>query len=317
MGTVVLVVVGVVVVAAIGFLLYAERGRLCLPSTLRLARLGGLRRLLNLSGLHAYVYGRWTAPYVKRLIERIVPRLDREGKQRLADRYHGKVLTPEHARAVVTLDRPVPLQDLEQIVPYATARDLVLKGSPDVAAYECACRGARSEACEPSMVCMVVGQPFVDFMLEHHPASSRRLTQPEALELLEAEHKRGHVHSAWFKDALLGRFYAICNCCRCCCAGIEAMVKHEVPMMAPSGYVAQVAAGTCVACGACAEVCPFGAITVDEVASVDRAKCMGCGVCIDRCRPGALSLVRDETRGVPLDVRALADGTGVAARVSG
>jgi hypothetical protein len=38
----------------------------------------------------------------------------------------------------------------------------------------------------------------------------------EALDLLRAEHERGHLHSAWFKDVMLNRFYAICNCCKCC-----------------------------------------------------------------------------------------------------
>jgi len=34
---------------------------------------------------------------------------------------------------------------------------------------------------------------------------------------------------------------------------------------------------------------------------------MGCGVCIDVCPSHARSLVRDERKGVPLDVRLLAE----------
>jgi hypothetical protein len=26
-----------------------------------------------------------------------------------------------------------------------------------------------------------------------------------------------------YKDAMLGRFYAICNCCSCCCGAMEAL----------------------------------------------------------------------------------------------
>lgn len=146
------------------------------------------------------------------------------------------------------------------------ARQLLLSGPPDVAAYECGCRHARENPCQPTQVCMVVGQPFVDFVLEHNPHSSRRLTQAEALELLQAEHNRGHLHSAWFKDACLNRFYAICNCCKCCCGGIEAMVKYGNPMLASSGYVAQVDMESCNCCGICVEACPFGALSLgDEV----------------------------------------------------
>jgi ferredoxin len=154
---------------------------------------------------------------------------------------------------------------------------------------------------------MVIGQPFVDFVLEHNPHSSRRITQAEALELLQAEHERGHVHSAWFKDACLDRFYSICNCCKCCCGGIEAMTKYGVAMMAPSGYVAQIDEYLCTACGTCAETCPFGALSVEETSILDWEKCMGCGVCVEKCPEGAISLERDERKGTPLDVRLLAD----------
>ena len=141
--------------------------------------------------------------------------------------------------------------------------------------------------------------------MEHHPKTSRRLSQAEAVELLEAEHERGHLHSAWFKDVLLGRFYAICNCCKCCCGGIEAMRKHGVPMVASSGYVAHVDEAACTTCGACEEACPFGAIRMNGTAALDWQACMGCGVCVDSCPSQALSLVRDEKKGMPLDVRLL------------
>jgi ferredoxin len=153
---------------------------------------------------------------------------------------------------------------------------------------------------------MAIGQPFVDFTLEHNPHSSRRLTQAEALDILEAEHERGHLHSAWFKDLCLNRFFAICNCCKCCCGGIEAMIKYGVPMMVPSGYVAYTDKDLCTGCGTCADACPFGALSIKGDENVlDWDKCMGCGVCVEKCPNGAMSLVRDEGKGLPLDVRLL------------
>jgi NAD-dependent dihydropyrimidine dehydrogenase PreA subunit len=44
----------------------------------------------------------------------------------------------------------------------------------------------------------------------------------------------------------------------------------------------------CTACGACEDVCPEGAITVDEVAVVDAEKCIDCGLCIDECSFSAI-----------------------------
>ncbi|NOZ30097.1 MAG: 4Fe-4S ferredoxin [Chloroflexi bacterium] len=303
---VVRVVAGALLLALLALWLFGERWRLLRRSTWRFLREGGLRRLLNGSALHAYAYGRWTNQYLDVLIHRIYPRLDARGRQRWADHYHSKVLTPEHARAIITLDEDIPLRDLEQIIPYPAARDIVLKGPPDVAVYECGCRHVRANPCEPTQVCMIIGQPFVDFVLEHNPQSSRRITQDEALALLQAEHERGHVHSAWFKDVCLDRFYAICNCCKCCCGGIEAMTKYGVPLMASSGYVAQVDKALCAACGTCEEACPFEAIQVGESAIVSWEACMGCGVCVGQCPNEAISLERDERKGEPLDVRALA-----------
>jgi len=245
--------------------LFGERWYPLRPSTWRFMQEGGLRQLLNLNALHAYLYGRWTNQYINLLVNHITPRLGPRGRKWLADRYHGKVLTHEHAKAIITLEKDIPLCDLEQIIPYPLARELVLKGPPDIAVYECGCRNSRANPCQPTQVCMVIGQPFVDFVLEHNPHSSRRITQVEALELLQAEHERGHVHSPWFKDACLDRFYSICKCCKCCCGGIEAMTKHGVAMMPPSGYVAQIDEDLCTACGTCAETCPFGALSVEEI----------------------------------------------------
>ena len=288
---------------ALALLLVGEHGRFLCPSTWRFLREGGLRRFVNLTTLHGYIYGCWTKQYIKLLLTGLA-RASR-ADQRVAHRYHGKVLTPEQARSIITLDRDIPLRDLEQIIPYPVARDLVLKTPPEVAAYECACRAARANHCQPTQVCMVIGQPFVDFVLEHHPTSSRRLNQVEALRLLKAEHKRGHLHSAWFKDAMLGRFYAICNCCKCCCGGIEAMTKYGIPMFASSDYVSQVDEAFCTACSICQEACPFEAINIDGTAKVNWQVCMGCGVCVTKCPHGALSLMRDERKGLPLDVNLL------------
>ena len=306
LGSIILIVIGALLVTALALWLFGERWRPLRPSTWRMMREAGLRRLLNLSALHGYIYARWTNQYINLLVNYVNPRLGSRGKKWLSDRYHGKVLTQEQAKAIIKIDQDIPLRDLEQIIPYPMARDLVLKGPPDVAVYECSCRHARANPCQPTQVCMAIGQPFVDFALEHNPQSNRRLTQAEALELLRAEHERGHLHSAWFKDAALDRFYSICNCCGCCCGGIEAMLKYGIPMVASSGYIAQVDEMLCAACATCEETCPFGAIQVNGTAMVNWETCMGCGVCAGQCPNEAMSLVRDGRKGIPLDVRLLA-----------
>jgi len=280
-----------------------ERGRSCHSSRKFLLESG-----FGLNALHGYVYLRWIRVYIGTLLRLPDPRTSQSAARAadwLAQRYHGKVLTHEHAREIVLLNREIPPQDLEQIVPFAVARTILLHGPPDVVVYECVCRHVRTVHCQPTQVCMIIGKPFTDFILEHHPNDSRRLTQAEALELLEAEHQRGHVHSAWFKDAMLGRFYAICNCCKCCCGGIEKM-RQGVRIMAGSGYVAEIDTTSCANCNDCVEACPFGALSKNGGGIVrDWDLCMGCGVCEATCAHGAICLVADERKGVPLDVRAL------------
>ncbi len=50
----------------------------------------------------------------------------------------------------------------------------------------------------------------------------------------------------------------------------------------------QIISENCVACGACVDVCPNGAITVDDVAVIDSSKCTECGACVDECGSAAI-----------------------------
>lgn len=84
------------------------------------------------------------------------------------------------------------------------------------------------------------------------------------------------------------------------------MTKYSIPFMVSSGYVAGVDEMLCAACGICEEACPFGAIEVEETAIVGWEVCIGYGVCAGQCPDEAMSLVRDERKGEPLDVRVLA-----------
>ena len=45
----------------------------------------------------------------------------------------------------------------------------------------------------------------------------------------------------------------------------------------------------CTLCGICAEVCPFGAISVTDIWRRNERKCLGCGKCVEACPNNALS----------------------------
>jgi ferredoxin len=278
--------------------------------------------------LHGYVYARWPYLYIgigagehplakaaKPFVARIDALIRRAAAQQVrdknagavgfADTYHGKVVTLDAATQLVRVARDVDLGDLEQIIPYGLARDIVFQNPDHIVALDCPCRSAREKPCLPLGVCLIVGEPFASFVSEHHPNRTRWITGDEATLILEEEHERGHVHHAFFKDAMLGRFYAICNCCECCCGAMQAHF-NGVPMLASSGFVSVADEASCVGCGVCVDSCQFGAIDLAGGRSrVDWDACMGCGVCVDKCEHAALSLARDERKGIPLDMRAL------------
>jgi len=53
-------------------------------------------------------------------------------------------------------------------------------------------------------------------------------------------------------------------------------------------------------------MCQFAAISVDDgFARIDVAACMGCGGCVAHCSLEAIDLVRDLTKGEPLEIQKL------------
>ncbi len=274
--------------------------------------------------LHGYIYGRWTHLYIAigtgrhPLAKKLAPlaawfdrwlaqKIKQEPEQyvSMADTYHGKALPLETARQLVLVNEEINVPDLEQVIPYKRARSIILKNPDHIVALDCPCRAAKPNPCLPLDVCLVVGEPFASFVIEHNPDKARWITKQDAVEILEAEDRRGHVHHAFFKDAMLGRFYAICNCCACCCGALHAH-QHGSPMLASSGYVAQIDESVCVGCAECLESCQFGALGMgDQHSQVDFEKCMGCGVCVEGCPTGAISLKREPVKGEPLEILAL------------
>jgi ferredoxin len=219
-----------------------------------------------------------------------------------ADGYHGKAVPLSTAHELLHIHEDLQVPDLEQVIPFQRARSIIMHNPQHIVVLECPCRAARQHPCLPLDVCLIVGDPFASFVEEHHQGRSRRITAEQAVAILDAEDERGHVHHAFFKEAMLDRFYAICNCCKCCCGAMQAQ-RNGTPMLASSGYVSVVDQELCIGCGDCVEYCQFEALsTVENVNRVDFDKCMGCGVCISKCQQGALSLVPDAAKGVPLQV---------------
>jgi len=274
--------------------------------------------------IHGLVYARWPYLYIGvaigehpatpwiDLLGRIWGTLSRPFRRAApasgpdyADGYHGKAIPLSTAHELVHIHEDLQVQDLEQVIPYQRARSIILHNPQHIVVLECPCRASRQDPCLPLDVCLIVGDPFAAFVEQHHPGRSRRITAEQAVAILNAEDERGHVHHAFFKDAMLQRFYAICNCCKCCCGAMQAQ-RSGTPMLASSGYVSVVDQELCIGCGDCAPYCQFEALSaIEDLNRVDYDKCMGCGVCVSKCPQQALSLVPDTAKGVPLEVCSL------------
>jgi NAD-dependent dihydropyrimidine dehydrogenase PreA subunit len=73
--------------------------------------------------------------------------------------------------------------------------------------------------------------------------------------------------------------------------GARYLIQKGIPGISKDGVTMAIIINEddCTACGACAETCPVGSITVEDVAICDD-ECVECGACIDECPNGAISL---------------------------
>lgn len=249
--------------------------------------------------------GKFGAKLIDLIAKVFPPRPAKADQITFADTYHGKVIPLGTARELISIKQNIRVDDLEKVIPYQLARSLIIDHPESLVALDCPCRAARENPCLPLDVCLIVGEPFASFTLEHHPTQSHAINRDEAIAILEAEEARGHVHHAFFKQAVLQRFYAICNCCSCCCGAVQAH-RSGTPMLASSGYTASVREDLCIGCGICEANCQFGAIEISEGHSnINLAACMGCGICVSHCDQNAVTLVLTPSKGMPLEMSKL------------
>ena len=288
-------------------------------STLNIFRMHGWRVD---HAIHNYIYFVFYEQYVRTFLAsgRYLMKLLGPGRinslafKTIFENYHAKVLTPGDARKILSLDHDMSMDAgrAKRIIPFSAANKIIFSEPDFIAVMDCPCRLSRKEHCEPVNVCMAVGRTTAEFWLEHCARYHvRRITQAQALELLEESARLNRVITAWLKTETGGRTGVICSCCSCCCGGIEGMKLArrlpgdlKVTNMISSGYSVKVDTEACTSCGACVDVCAFDASRkADGGGTVyDWEACLGCGVCTARCIAGARRLVRDIRKGDPLDV---------------
>jgi len=227
-------------------------------------------------------------------------------------RYHSKVLTYNDTKKFFTIDHDIIATSHEnkKIVPYKYAHKIILQEPQHLAVMDCPCKKALKDEDWTINSCIAVGKGISSFWIDHgEKYNAKKITQTQALELIENFRKHGYLTQAFFKVATGGSTGVICNCHPDTCVSLKATrfakkFSPKLSMQADSGYSITHDDTQCIKCGDCAGVCPTDAIRVEKNKSwsYDISACLGCELCAEHCPKKAISLVRDLSKTVPLDL---------------
>ncbi len=147
-------------------------------------------------------------------------------------------------------------------------------------------------ACDASQdICLTFNITAASLIRHGHV---RRIDRREALDILDKARAHNLVQ---FGENVREKVNFICNCCKCCCEGMNA--ARRFAMYHPvntTNFLATIDNQVCKGCGQCTRVCPIEAITLktrpprQPVADLDRDLCLGCGLCAQVCQAEAIRL---------------------------
>jgi len=184
------------------------------------------------------------------------------------------------------------------VFPHGTVNELIERHGRDgnIAVMHCFCRqhhkltGGSCRYDLPAESCLVLGA-FTDHIVDQ--GIGRRISKPEALEIVALVQGKGAVHQVFYERGETGGpELAICNCCPDCCEILRCYRRGVTSLQTIAYFSAQVCdPGRCTACGKCEDACPVWAVSVGENGSlVDPDRCIGCGQCARHCRRGVIRL---------------------------
>jgi Pyruvate/2-oxoacid:ferredoxin oxidoreductase delta subunit/DNA-binding Lrp family transcriptional regulator len=168
----------------------------------------------------------------------------------------------------------------------------IMGNARSISVSKCTCRLTAKKCNKKLEACLQVNKA-ADYNIAR--GTGRKLSAEEALEIVRQAEEDGLIHVVVNKQNV-DQF--VCNCCPCCCQTMPVLIKHNVRVVEPSRFAAEIDPNLCASCETCPDRCYFGAISLEEnePAKVDRAKCMGCGLCQVTCPSEAISMVEVRER---------------------
>lgn len=171
----------------------------------------------------------------------------------------------------------------------------VIRTAETIGVSQCYCRIKNAhleKACDaPVDICLTLNYTAAALIRHGH---ARRIGIHEAMDIVETA--KGH-HLVQFGENVRRKVNFICNCCKCCCEGMQAAQRFAMSHPVQStNFLPSVDTQTCNGCGQCKTVCPVAAVTLSGAdkkqrqACFDTHICLGCGVCARTCPSGAIAL---------------------------
>jgi ferredoxin len=227
------------------------------------------------------------------------------------NRYHSKVLSREDAVKIFTLneDLRITSDENKKIIPFKYATSIIFQEPDFIVVMDCPCKKSMNAPAEDINSCIAVGRNIGSFWLEHcRKYNPRKISQSEAVTIIDHFRKKDHITQAFFKVATGGCTGVICNCHPDTCVSLQATksarsLDKSLTMTAKSGYSVLCDEDRCIRCGHCSEKCLFDAVIInDGIREYHKDICLGCGLCVEECPEMALSMYVDSEKPLPLDL---------------
>lgn len=211
----------------------------------------------------------------------------------------GKTLHTTGTTQMRTVPVHVPVAVENDVATYDDIRAYVRATAGPFAVMACICREGKAlvgHACQQTTrreTCLTFGGAAKGVV---EAGAGRFIERDEMLALLDEADRDGLVLQPGNTQSPM----FVCCCCGCCC-GVLTTAKRlpEPASFFSTNYHAQVDGERCVACGACVDRCPMGAIALDMSAAVALSHCIGCALCVSACTSDALALTRNDAVRVP------------------